>query len=112
MTPLNAMDSAYLFDRGYVRLHYQSSDPYPYAGGDDITAARHHLRASFMRRHACDVGWCEMICCLLFRFIYCLRFRVPGWIFLCPKYTIGFSYAWENGVLSVDLSPKNTKVSA
>ena len=95
MTPINLLDSAYLFDKGVVSLQYLSKDPYPYQGEDDILVAKAHLRAVSMKRHTCHIDW----------------FRVPSeWIFQCPKHTFGFSYLWEQGELSVDLSPKNTDV--
>ena len=96
MTPLNPLESAYLFDHGRVKLKYISNDPYPYEGSDDIEGARAELRELARRITPCVVDW----------------FRVPmEWVFHCPKHTYGFAYMWANGQLSVELSPKNTEAS-
>ena len=96
MSPINPLDSMYLFDHGRVKLRYISKHPYPYAGSHELDRARTHLKLSLKRRHSCNVDW----------------FRVPmEWVFNCPKYTIGYSYSWEDGELTVDSSPKNTEAS-
>ena len=75
MTPIDPLDSSYLFDQGKIRLRYISKHPYQYAGSSELDLAKAHLLVNIKRRTSCNIEW----------------FRVPGWVFLCPKYTIGMS---------------------
>ena len=95
MTPLNPMDSAYMFNNGHVKVLYVADTPYPYAGGQDLARARSQLPELVQRGpRACAVSW----------------FQVPGWTYVCPEDTIGFAYAWSDGELHVELSPKAQEV--
>ena len=62
-----------MFDSGTIKLRYLANTTYPYGGAHLLSDARDDLNDMVKRRDECVVDW----------------FKLSGWVFQCPSYTIG-----------------------
>ena len=116
-----AATTAYVFDDGALRIRSQFRLSYLVGGRDDMEWAHNFMS---MKYKYCKLPWLHRRRTL--RALTCRRCAPQNhqaWTFLCIRHTIGadlccsrclsaagYAYAWSDGRLSVQLSPKTADV--